>query len=53
MFRRAALPDVRKRLEQLGLDVIGSAPTEFAALIAKEIPEWAKVIKEAGIKASE
>jgi tripartite-type tricarboxylate transporter receptor subunit TctC len=51
--RVLALPDVRKRLEELGLDVIGSSPAEFAALIAKEIPEWGKVIKEAGIKASE
>ena len=51
--RVLALPDVRKRLEELGLDVIGSSPAEFAALIAKEIPEWAKVIKEAGIKASD
>jgi tripartite-type tricarboxylate transporter receptor subunit TctC len=52
-MRVLALPDVRKRLEELGLDVIGSSPAEFAALIAKEIPEWAKVIKEAGIKASD
>ena len=51
--RVLAMPDVRKRLEDLGLDVIGSSPAEFSALIAKEIPEWAKVIKEAGIKASE
>jgi tripartite-type tricarboxylate transporter receptor subunit TctC len=51
--RVLALPGVHKRLEELGLDVIGSSPAEFAALIAKEIPEWGKVIKEAGIKASE
>src|SRR3954453_6692304 len=51
--RVLAMPDVRKRLEELGLDVIGSSPTEFAAVIRKELPEWAKVIKEAGIKASE
>jgi tripartite-type tricarboxylate transporter receptor subunit TctC len=51
--RVLAMPDVRKRLEDLGLDVIGSSPAEFGALIAKEIPEWGKVIKEAGIKASE
>ena len=48
-----AMPDARKRLEDLGLDVIGSSPAEFSALIAKEIPEWAKVIREAGIKAGE
>ena len=51
--RVLAVPDVRKRLEELGLDVIGSSPAEFAALIRAEIPQWAKVIKEAGIKASE
>ncbi len=51
--RVLAIPDVRRRLEELGLDVIGSSPAEFAALIKTEIPQWAKVIKDAGIKASE
>ena len=36
-----------------GLDVIGSSPAEFAEVIKTEIPYWAKIIKEAGIKASE
>ena len=36
-----------------GLDVIGSTPAEFAEVIKTEIPYWAKVIKEAGIKATE
>jgi tripartite-type tricarboxylate transporter receptor subunit TctC len=48
-----ALPDVRKKLDELGLDVIGSTPQDFAALIRAEIPQWAKVIKAAGIKPSE
>ena len=48
-----AMPDVRKRFEDNGLDVIGSTPAEFAAVIKTEIPYWAKIIKEAGIKASE
>jgi tripartite-type tricarboxylate transporter receptor subunit TctC len=51
--RVLALPDVRKRIAELGLDAIGNSPSEFAAVIAKEIPEWGKIIKEAGIKASE
>ena len=51
--RVLALPDLRKRLEELGLDVIGSSPAEFAALIKVELPQWAKVIKDAGIKATE
>jgi tripartite-type tricarboxylate transporter receptor subunit TctC len=46
-------PDVRKKLEDLGLDVVGNSPAEFAAVIAREIPQWAKVIKGAGIRMSD
>ena len=45
-----AMPDVRKRFEDNGLDVIGSTAAEFANVIKTEIPYWAKIIKEAGIK---
>jgi tripartite-type tricarboxylate transporter receptor subunit TctC len=48
-----AMPEVRKKLEDFGLDVIGGTPAEFAARIKAEIPYWAKVIKDAGIKASD
>jgi len=48
-----AMPDVRKRLDELGLDLIGGSPEEFAAVIRSETPQWAKVIREAGIRASE
>jgi tripartite-type tricarboxylate transporter receptor subunit TctC len=48
-----ALPDVRRKLNDLGLDVVGNSPAEFSAVIAREIPQWAKVIKGAGIKLSE
>jgi tripartite-type tricarboxylate transporter receptor subunit TctC len=51
--RVLALPDVRKRLAELGLDLIGNTPAEFAAVIKAEIPQWAAVIKGAGIKAIE
>jgi tripartite-type tricarboxylate transporter receptor subunit TctC len=51
--RVLALPEVRRRLEDLGLDVIGNSPAEFAQVIRSEIPEWAKVIKGAGIKATD
>ena len=51
--RILALPDVRKKLTDLGLDVIGGSPAELAAAIEREIPRWASVIKQAGIKASE
>ena len=45
-----AMPEVRKAMGEQGLDIIGNSPTEFAAVLAKEIPAWAKVIKEIGIK---
>jgi tripartite-type tricarboxylate transporter receptor subunit TctC len=48
-----AMPDVRRSLENQGLDVIGSTPAELADVIKMEIPYWAKIIKEAGIKPSE
>jgi tripartite-type tricarboxylate transporter receptor subunit TctC len=51
--RILALPDVRKRFDELGIEVIGNTPAEFAAAIAAETPQWAKVIRDAGIKPAE
>src|SRR5579863_3724169 len=45
-----AMPDVRKKFDELGIEPVGNSRNEFAAVIKKEIPEWAKVIKDAGIK---
>jgi tripartite-type tricarboxylate transporter receptor subunit TctC len=45
-----AMPEVRKKFDELGIEPVGNTPAEFAAVIRKEIPEWAKVIKDAGIK---
>jgi tripartite-type tricarboxylate transporter receptor subunit TctC len=45
-----ALPDLRTKFTDLGLEEIGNSPAEFAAAIKSEIPKWAKVIKDAGIK---
>jgi tripartite-type tricarboxylate transporter receptor subunit TctC len=47
-----ALPELRRKFDELGLEPVGNTPAEFAAVIRKEIPEWAKVIKDAGIKLS-
>ncbi len=48
--RTLAMPEIRKKFEELGLEPIGNTPAEFAAVIKKETPEWAKVIRDAGIK---
>ncbi|HEY6821180.1 MAG TPA: tripartite tricarboxylate transporter substrate binding protein [Burkholderiales bacterium] len=42
--------DLRSKLADLGLETNGSSPDEFAAFIKAEIPKWAKVMKDAGIK---
>ncbi|MPZ43179.1 MAG: tripartite tricarboxylate transporter substrate binding protein [Betaproteobacteria bacterium] len=43
-------PDVRKLLESLGAEILGTTPEEYAAFIRHEIDKWGKVIKAAGIK---
>jgi len=48
-----AQPEVRKKLNDLGLDVIPGTPAEFAGAIEREIPRWGAVIKQLGIKATE
>lgn len=42
--------EVRAKFDELGLEPVGNSPLEFANLIQKEIPEWAKNIKDAGIR---
>ncbi len=45
-----AQADVRAKLADLGFEFIGNSPDEFATVIKSEIPKWAKLIKESGIK---
>ena len=44
-------PDVKDRLEALGMEVIGSTPEQFDAFVKTEIAKWAKVVRDNGIKA--
>jgi tripartite-type tricarboxylate transporter receptor subunit TctC len=50
IVRMLQLPDVRERLGTLGAEIVGSTPREFAEHIQREIPKWAKVIKDAGVR---
>jgi tripartite-type tricarboxylate transporter receptor subunit TctC len=43
-------PGVRKSLGDLGVDIIGGAPQDFAAYIRSEIPKWTAIIKASGAK---
>ena len=42
--------DTREKMASQGLFVVASTPEQFAELIKKEIPRWAKVVKDAGVK---
>ncbi|MBV9236604.1 MAG: tripartite tricarboxylate transporter substrate binding protein [Xanthobacteraceae bacterium] len=43
-------PGFAERLNHLGVDPLGNSPTEFAALIAADIPFWAEAVRIAGVK---
>jgi tripartite-type tricarboxylate transporter receptor subunit TctC len=45
------MPDVVKRLNDLGLDISGMPPAELAALIKADVPRLGKVVKDSGAKA--
>ena len=42
--------DLRDRFTGEGGDATVRGPEEFAALIRSDLPKWAKVIKEAGVR---
>jgi len=43
-------PEVKARLEALGVEVVGSTPEQFEAFVRSEMAKWAKVIKAGNIK---
>ena len=49
MNRALQLPDVREKLAGLGAEIVGGTPKDFADHIAREIPKWAKVVKDANV----
>jgi len=45
-----AMPEMKQRLEAIGLEAADAGPEEFAALIRSEMQKWIKLIRDAGIK---
>ena len=43
--------ELRERLAAGGMDVIGGAPAELAALVKRDYAKWSRLIKETGLKA--
>lgn len=45
------LPDVREKLNAIGMEPATSTPAEFAAFVQSEIAKWAPIVKASGAKA--
>jgi tripartite-type tricarboxylate transporter receptor subunit TctC len=46
------LPDVQAKLgQQMGMEIVAGGPEELAALMAREIPRWAALVKKSGASA--
>jgi tripartite-type tricarboxylate transporter receptor subunit TctC len=45
-----AMPDVRQRMFDLGLEVAGGPPERLGELVKSDIAKWGRVIKEVGVK---
>jgi tripartite-type tricarboxylate transporter receptor subunit TctC len=43
------LPEVRKRVESTGNEVVGSTPEEFAAKFKSDVARFKKIVQDAGI----
>ena len=46
-----AAPDVRDKLTTQGFEIVGSAPSAFAAFAAAESDKWGKVVRDYAIRA--
>jgi tripartite-type tricarboxylate transporter receptor subunit TctC len=43
-------PDVKKQLNEIGVDLNPGTPEEMVEVVKKELPMWAEIIKETGVK---
>lgn len=46
-----AAADLRRKLEDQGLEIAPTSPDQFAALIRSDIAKWGRVVKESGARA--
>jgi tripartite-type tricarboxylate transporter receptor subunit TctC len=51
IIKAAQLPDVKKKLEDMGVDLQLSSPQAFGDLIKAETTKWAEVIRVTGVRA--
>lgn len=42
------LPEVKAKMESMGLEVVGNTPKEFSAFLKEDYQKWGKIIKASG-----
>jgi tripartite-type tricarboxylate transporter receptor subunit TctC len=50
IVRILALPDIRQKMSDLGMEIVGNSPAELAAIIRTQTPQRASLIKASGVK---
>jgi tripartite-type tricarboxylate transporter receptor subunit TctC len=48
--RIVASPELSGRLASMGLRPVGGTPDELAAVMARDLPRWSRIVKDAGIR---
>jgi tripartite-type tricarboxylate transporter receptor subunit TctC len=51
MVRILNSSEVKDRFSKMGVDVVAGTPEHFSAFLKSEVERWAKVVRDAGIKA--
>ena len=51
IVKALAMPDVRQQFAAQCIEVLGGTPEQFGAYIRQETEKWARVIKQAGVRA--
>jgi tripartite-type tricarboxylate transporter receptor subunit TctC len=44
------VPEVRERLQSMGIEIVGNTPDQFAAFMRSETVKWGKIVKDSGAK---
>lgn len=50
MARALASPDIQRRAQEFGMQVVGSTPEQFDRFIASEMRRWGRIVTEAKIE---
>jgi tripartite-type tricarboxylate transporter receptor subunit TctC len=53
LAKAVSTPSVREKLSAQGIEVLGAPPADLDAFVRKEVPRWAKVIKDNNIKSGD